>query len=167
MKIGWMFFINELQETCGRQVIKLFLCGNPSVHCIQTSNPKVKGSTPVRSSWIFSEYAHSDHWKINVSFLSFSRVKAFHLIYFFNLIIIIIIILLSLLIFHNHFFRREEAQEELQKAKLMISLFSSSLSVLTERVVWDGVSHRGALPGSPNWVVSSRPQATSTPVWQP
>ena len=161
-----MFFINELQETCGRQVIKLYLCGNPSVHCIQTNNLKVKGSTPVRSSWIFSEYAHSDHWKINASFLSFSRVKAFHLIYFFNLIIIIII-LLSLLIFHNHFFRREEAQEELQKAKLIISLFSSSLSVLTERVAGDVVSHSGAPQGSPNEVVSSRPQATSTPVWQP
>jgi len=75
--------------------------------------------------------------------------------------------LLSLLIFHNHFYRRKEAQEELQKAKLIISLFSSSLSVLTERVAGDVVSHSGAPPGSPNGVVSSRPQGTSTPVWQP
>ena len=75
--------------------------------------------------------------------------------------------LLLVLIFHNHFYRRKEAQEELQKAKLIISLFSSSLSVLTERVAGDVVSHRGALPGSLNGVVSSRPQATSTPVWQP
>ena len=75
--------------------------------------------------------------------------------------------LLSLLIFHNHFYRRKKAQEELQKAKLIISLFSSSLSVITERVAGDVVSHSGALPGFPNGVVSSRPQATSTPVWQP
>ena len=52
--------------------------------------------------------------------------------------------LLSLLIFHNHFYRRKEAQKELQKAKLIISLFSSSLSVLTERVAGDVVSHSGA-----------------------
>ena len=37
--------------------MKLCLCGNLSEHCIQTSNPKVKGSTAVRSSWIFSEYS--------------------------------------------------------------------------------------------------------------
>ena len=61
----------------------------------------------------------------------------------------------------------KEAQEELQKAKLIISLFSSSLSVLTEEVAGDVVSRRGALPGSPNWVVSFRPQATCTPEWQP
>ena len=57
----------------------------------------------------------------------------------------------------------KEAQEELQKANL-ISLFSSSLSVLTENVYGDAVSHRGALPGFLNWVVSSRPQFTRTPV---
>ena len=73
---------------------------------------------------------------------------------------------MSLLIFHDHFYRRKEAQEELQKEKLIISLFSFSLSVLTERVAGDLMSHRGALPGSPNGVVSLRAQATCTPVWQ-
>ena len=42
---------------------------------------------------------------------------------------------LSSLIFPNQFYKRKEVQEELQKAKLIISLFSSSLSVLTERVI--------------------------------
>jgi len=59
------------------------------------------------------------------------------------------------LIFYNHFYRRKEAQEELQKAKLIISLLSS-LSVLTEGVAGDVVSHRGALPGSPNRVLGHR-----------
>jgi len=44
----------DLWETSHQTI---FLCDNPSVHCIQTSKPKVKGSTPVRSSWIFSEYS--------------------------------------------------------------------------------------------------------------
>ena len=44
---------------------------------------------------------------------------------------------------------------------------SSESKVNNFPVLGDGVSHRGALPGCPNWVVSSRPQATTTPVWQP
>ena len=66
-----------------------------------------------------------------------------------------------MLIFHNNFYRRKEAQEELQKAKLIISVFIFTVGT-TERVVGDRVSYRGALTGSPNWVVSSRPQANST-----
>ena len=155
MKIGWMVIINELQETCGTHQT-IFLCGNPSVHCIQTSKPMVKGSVlsgAVRFflSTVWPQWSLKD--KCLISFIYQGKSLPSHL--------------LLLLIFHNHFYRRMEAQEELQKAKLTISLFSSSLSVLTEGVAGDVVSHRGALPGSPNRVVSSRPQATCTPEWQP
>ena len=153
MKIGLMVIINELQETYGTHQT-IFLCGNPSVHCIQTSKAKVKGSVLSGAVGFFSEYSMPTvKDKCLISFIYQGKSLPSHLP--------------LLLIFHNHFYRRMEAQEELHKAKLTISLFSSSLSVLTEGVAGDVLSHRGALPGSPNRVVSSRPQATCTPEWQP
>ena len=157
MKIGWMVIINELQETCGTQVIKLFFY----VATLLYTAPKlVNRRSNVQSCQELLDFFLSTvcpQWSLKdkclISFIYQGKSLPSHLP--------------LLLIFHNHFYRRMEAQEELQKAKLTIPLFSSSLSVLTEGVAGDVVSHRGALPGSPNQVVSSRPQATCTPEWQP
>ena len=158
MKIGWMVIINELQKTCERQVIKLFFFYVATL--LYTASKLVNRRSKVQLllravgfflSTVCPQWSLKD--KCLISFISQGKSLPSHLPW--------------LLIFHNHFYRRKEGQEELQKAKLIISLFSSSLCVLTEGVAGDVLSRWGALPGSPNRVVSSRPQAICTPEWQP